>query len=91
VLAHRLAPSFAAVHHYLAAQEAKVPPIQRPEDLIPGPRRRLGLSPAEAGQVIEARDRLGWFAGPEELVAFSELPEAAVVALRDRLLFLAVQ
>jgi len=52
---------------------------------------RLGLSPAEAGQVIEARDRLGGFAGPEELVAFSELPEAAVVALRDRLLFLAVQ
>ena len=52
---------------------------------------RLGLSPAQAGQVVEARERLGGFAGPEELIACSGLPEATVSGLRERLLFLAVE
>src|SRR6266540_3375984 len=49
---------------------------------------RLGLSPTQAAQVVEARDRLGGFSGPEELTAFAELPEATVKVLGDRLLFL---
>jgi hypothetical protein len=49
----------------------------------------LGLSVAQAVQVVEACKRLGGFAGPEELIAFSELPEPTVNALRDRMLFLA--
>jgi DNA uptake protein ComE-like DNA-binding protein len=52
---------------------------------------RLDLSPAQAGEVVEARERLGGFAGPEELIGFSELSEATVNALRDRLLFLRVE
>jgi Protein of unknown function (DUF2510)/Helix-hairpin-helix motif len=52
---------------------------------------RLGLSPAQAGQVVEARERLGGFASPEQLIASSELSEAAVNALRERLLFRAVE
>ena len=52
---------------------------------------RLALSSAQAGQVVEARDRLGGFAGPEELIAFTELTPDTVDDLRDRLLFLAVE
>jgi len=49
---------------------------------------RLGLSPAEAGRVVETRDRLGRFTSPAELAVYAELPEATVEAVRDRLLFL---
>ena len=52
---------------------------------------RLGLSPAQAGQVVQARERLGGFAGPEELIAGSGLPETTVDALRERLVFVAVE
>ena len=48
---------------------------------------RLGLSVSEAGRVVEARDHLGGFSGPAELAVYAELPEAAVEAVRDRLLF----
>jgi DNA uptake protein ComE-like DNA-binding protein len=48
---------------------------------------RLGLSPVQASQVVEARVRLGGFAGPQELIAGSGLPEATVNAVRERLLF----
>lgn len=49
---------------------------------------RLGLSPAQAGAVVETRERLSGFSGPEECTAFSGVPEATVNALRDWLLFL---
>jgi hypothetical protein len=49
---------------------------------------RLGLSPVEAGRVVETRDRLGGFSSPAELAVYAELPEATVEAVRDRLLFL---
>jgi hypothetical protein len=52
---------------------------------------RLALSPAEAANVIEARDRLGGFAGPEELTALTELSPDTVDRLQDRLIFLAVE
>jgi hypothetical protein len=57
------------------------------EDLVD----RLGLSPAQAGRVVEARERLGGFTGPEELIAGSGLSAATVNALRERLLFVAVE
>jgi Protein of unknown function (DUF2510) len=41
--------------------------------------------------VVKARERDGGFAGPEELTARSGLPEATVDALRERLLFVAVE
>lgn len=49
---------------------------------------RMGLSTAMADQVVQTRERLGGFAGPEELVGFTELSEATVNAVGDRLLFL---
>jgi len=52
---------------------------------------QLGLSPAQAGQVVEPRDRLGGFAGPEELIAYTELSPAAVDGLREHLVFFGVQ
>ena len=52
---------------------------------------RLALSPAQAAQVVEARDRLGGFTGPEELIAFTELPPKAVDGLQEHLMFLAVE
>jgi Helix-hairpin-helix motif len=52
---------------------------------------RLALSPAEAANVIQARDRLGGFAGAEELTALTELSPDTVDRVRDRLLFLAVE
>ena len=51
---------------------------------------RLALSPAQAAQVVEARERLGGFAGPEELIAFTDLSPEAVDDLRAHLVFLAV-
>jgi hypothetical protein len=51
--------------------------------------QRLGLSVAQADKVVQARERLGGYAGPQELVASGELPEATVNTLRDRMLFLA--
>lgn len=50
---------------------------------------RLGLSPVQAGQVVETRERLGGFASPEEFIGCSELSDATANTLRDRLLFLA--
>ncbi len=50
---------------------------------------KLGLSPEQAAQVAETRERLGGLTGPEELVGFSELSEGTVNAVRERLLFLA--
>ena len=52
---------------------------------------RLGLSPVQAGRVVQARERLGGFAGPEELIAGSGLPSVIVNAVRERLLFVAVE
>ena len=52
---------------------------------------QLGLSPAQAGQVVEARDRLGGFAGPEELTAYTELSPDAIDGLREHLVFFAVE
>jgi hypothetical protein len=52
---------------------------------------QLGLSRAQAGQVVEARDRLGGFAGPEELIAYTELSPEAVDGLREHLVFFAVE
>jgi hypothetical protein len=52
---------------------------------------RLALSPAQAAQVVEARERLGGFAGPEELIAFTDLSPEAVDDLRAHLVFLAVE
>jgi hypothetical protein len=49
---------------------------------------RLGLSPEEAARVVEARAQLGRYGGPAELAVYAELPDAAVEAVRDRLLFL---
>jgi hypothetical protein len=50
---------------------------------------RLGLSPAQASQVVQAHERLGGFAGPQELIAGSGLPAATVNGLRERLLLAA--
>jgi hypothetical protein len=52
---------------------------------------RLALSAAQAAQVVEARDRLGGFAGLEELIAFTELSPEAVDGLQEHLLFLEVE
>ena len=50
--------------------------------------RVLGLSEADAAQVIEARDRIGGFSSAEEVIAYTELSPALVDVLRERLLFL---
>lgn len=47
----------------------------------------LGLDPGDAAKVVAAREHIGGFAGPEELVAYA-LPPAAVDRVRDRLIFL---
>ena len=52
---------------------------------------RLALSSAQASQVVEDPERLGGFAGPEELIAFTDLPREAVDDLRPHLVFLAVE
>jgi DNA uptake protein ComE-like DNA-binding protein len=48
----------------------------------------LGLSEADAGLVIEARDRIGGFSSPEEVIAYTDLSPALVDGIRDRLVFL---
>ena len=50
---------------------------------------RLGLSPAEAARVVEARERLGGFSSAAELCAFAEVPDATIDPVQERLLFLA--
>jgi hypothetical protein len=47
----------------------------------------LGLAPEEVAAVLEAREALGRFAGPDELSAYAELAPDRVDALRDWLLF----
>jgi hypothetical protein len=49
---------------------------------------RLGLSEEEAARVVGARAQLGRYSSPAELAVYAELPDAAVEAVRDRLLFL---
>ncbi len=51
---------------------------------------RLGLSPAEAARVVDARERLGGFCSAAELCAFAEVPDASIDVVRERLVFLAV-
>jgi hypothetical protein len=51
---------------------------------------RLGFAPAQAAQVVEARERLGAFTAADEVCVFAEVPDAIVDAVRERLLFLAV-
>jgi hypothetical protein len=48
----------------------------------------LGLSEADATQVIEARDRIGGFSSAEEVIAYTDLSPTLVDGLRERLLFL---
>lgn len=50
---------------------------------------RLGLSPAEAARVVEARERLGGFSSAAELCAFAEVPDATIDPVQERLVFLA--
>lgn len=50
---------------------------------------RLGLSPAEAARVVEARERLGGFSSAAELCAFAEVPDATIDLVQERLVFLA--
>ena len=48
----------------------------------------LGLSEADATQVIEARDRIGGLSSPEELIAYTDLSPTLVDSVRERLVFL---
>jgi hypothetical protein len=48
---------------------------------------RLGLAPAEAARMVQARDRLGGFTSVEEISAFAEIPDAKIDMLRERLVF----
>ena len=50
--------------------------------------QQLGLSEADASRILEARDRLGGFSSPEEVIAFTDLSPALVDGIRDRLVFL---
>ena len=50
---------------------------------------QLGLSPAEADRVVEARERLGGFSSAAELCAFAEVPDTTIDTVQDRLVFLA--
>lgn len=47
----------------------------------------LGIDPGDAAKVIAAREHIGGFTGPSELIAYA-LPPAAVDRVRDRLIFL---
>lgn len=49
----------------------------------------LGLSPAEAARVVEARERLGGFSSAAELCTFAEIADATIDPAQERLLFLA--
>ena len=48
----------------------------------------LGLSEADAVQVIDARDRIGGFSSAEEVIAYTDLSPTVVDGLRERLVFL---
>ena len=48
----------------------------------------LGLSEADATQVIVARDRIGGLSSPEELIAYTDLSPTLVDSVRERLVFL---
>jgi hypothetical protein len=48
----------------------------------------LGLSEAEAAQVIEARDRIGGFLSAEEVIAHTDLSPTRIDGIRERLVFL---
>lgn len=48
---------------------------------------RLGMSPAEAGRVVEARGRVGGFSSPEELGVFADVEDSTIDVIRDRLIF----
>jgi Helix-hairpin-helix motif len=48
----------------------------------------LGLSEADAAQVIEARDRIGGFSSAEEVIAYTDLSPVLVDGIRERLVFL---
>ena len=48
----------------------------------------LGLSEADAAQVIEARDRMGGFLSAEEVIAHTDLSPVLVDGIRERLVFL---
>jgi hypothetical protein len=50
--------------------------------------RLLGLSEADAAQVIEARDRIGGFSTAEEVIAYTDLSPSLVDGIRERLVFL---
>lgn len=47
----------------------------------------LGLSEAEAAQVIEARERIGAFISAEEVIAHTDLPPTRIDGIRERLVF----
>ena len=47
----------------------------------------LGLSEADAAQVIEARDRIGGFSSAEEIIAYTDLSPTLVDGMRERLVF----
>jgi hypothetical protein len=48
----------------------------------------LGLSEAEAAQVVEARDRIGGFLSAEEVIAHTDLSPPRIDGIRERLVFL---
>jgi hypothetical protein len=48
----------------------------------------LELSEADAALVIEARDRIGGFSSPEEVIVYTDLSPALVDGIRERLVFL---
>jgi Helix-hairpin-helix motif len=48
----------------------------------------LGLSEADAAEVVEARDRIGGFSSPEEVIAYTDLSPTVVDGIRERLLLL---
>ncbi len=48
----------------------------------------LGLTTAQAESVVAARGQLGRFQSPEELTTFTDLPQQALDAVRDRIVAL---
>jgi len=54
---------------------------------VPCLRPSSGLTQQEVTNVIAARDKLGKFAGADELRAYAELPPGRVDELRDLMIF----
>lgn len=56
---------------------------------VPGPvlAAQLGLTPAEAADVLAARERLGRFSSADELGAYTQLSPDRVDELRDEMIF----